>query len=417
MSEVQDAAIQKMRRLKVGALFMEMGTGKTKVALDLMHDRRKRVDVFLWICPCALKGEIERERVKWHPDLSIMVVGCESIGASERIYMETLSAVEGKKAFVVVDESLKIKNIGAKRTRRILAIGALATYKLVLNGTPISNNVMDIWSQMEFLDRRILDMGYRAFMWTYAETKDLKDSHGKFLCKRVVGQRNEAHLMSRIEPYVFDSKLFLEVQRDYERVTYSVGKSEYLKVKNELFDQYSELEQEFSFFAVIARLQRWYCQQNRNAVKATMDSIREKEPDAQIIVFVKYVDGIPIDQPHIHGGVSKDVQNEIIRRFTAGEIRTLYITYGVGAYGLNLQTAHHIIFAEHTWDYAQRVQAEARIYRMGQNETCHYYDIVCDVPLERRIIGALDNKESFSNSLKKAIQSAKDAKKAIKTFL
>ena len=124
----QQTAIDKLKRLKVGALFMEMGTGKTKVALDLIASRADKTDYVLWICPCALKGEIEREREKWHPEIALDVVGCESIGASDRIYLETLEKVRTHIAFIVVDESLKIKNRRAKRTQRIIEMGDLAQY-------------------------------------------------------------------------------------------------------------------------------------------------------------------------------------------------------------------------------------------------------------------------------------------------
>lgn len=71
MSEQQQAAFDKLSRLKVGALFMEMGTGKTKVALDLIYSKRNKVDYVLWICPFSLKSEIEAERQKWHKDLQL----------------------------------------------------------------------------------------------------------------------------------------------------------------------------------------------------------------------------------------------------------------------------------------------------------------------------------------------------------
>lgn len=86
----QQSAFEKLSRLKVGALFMEMGTGKTKVALDLIQSKIHKVDYVLWICPCSLKCEIEAERQKWHADLRLDVVGCESIGMSDRIYLEVL---------------------------------------------------------------------------------------------------------------------------------------------------------------------------------------------------------------------------------------------------------------------------------------------------------------------------------------
>lgn len=123
-------AFDKLSKLKVGALFMETGTGKTKIALDLMAYKAHKVDYILWICPCSLKGEIEQERQKWHPELTFDVVGCESLGSSDRIYLETLEKVRNHKSFIIVDESLKIKNVSAKRTHRIINLGDNAEYKL-----------------------------------------------------------------------------------------------------------------------------------------------------------------------------------------------------------------------------------------------------------------------------------------------
>lgn len=150
-TEQQKAAFEKLSKLKVGAAFMEMGTGKTKLALDLINSKLNKVDYVLWICPCSLKNEIATERDKWHPDMQIDIVGCESIGSSSRIYLELLERISSKKVFCVVDESLKIKNAGAKRTSRILEIGKHTEYRLILNGTPVSKHILDIWTQMQFL--------------------------------------------------------------------------------------------------------------------------------------------------------------------------------------------------------------------------------------------------------------------------
>ena len=121
----QQLAFDKLSRLKVGALFMEMGTGKTKVALDLINSKSNKIDYILWICPFSIKNEIIKERDKWYPAMKIDVVGCETIGSSDRTYLEILKRVTTSKTFIVVDESLKIKNINAKRTRRIIEFGML----------------------------------------------------------------------------------------------------------------------------------------------------------------------------------------------------------------------------------------------------------------------------------------------------
>ena len=93
----QELAFEKLSKLKVGALFMEMGTGKTKVALDLIASKKDKVDYILWICPFSIKSEIEQERQKWHPELSIEIVGFETISQSDKKYLELLYKVNYKK--------------------------------------------------------------------------------------------------------------------------------------------------------------------------------------------------------------------------------------------------------------------------------------------------------------------------------
>lgn len=243
----QQAAFEKLSRLKVGALFMEMGTGKTKVALDLIASKRSKVDFVLWICPCSLKSEIEAERKKWHADLKLDIVGCESIGSSDRIYLETLRKVAGRRAFIVVDESLKIKNREAKRTERILRLGETAEYKLILNGTPLSKNALDLWTQMQFLSPKILRMGYNEFKNTYCEYYIRGRLKG--LVKR---QHNVEHLISKVEPYIFDAALEIGKKKHYYDYSYEMDD----------FDGYEELKMRylqapiFDFMAVSQVLQQ-----------------------------------------------------------------------------------------------------------------------------------------------------------------
>jgi SNF2 family DNA or RNA helicase len=217
-TEQQKEAINKLSKLKVGALFMEMGTGKTKTALDIIDLKSNKVDYILWICPCSLKGEIAAERDKWYPDLQLDIIGCESIGSSDRIYLETLEKIENKKAFIVVDESLKIKNMRAKRTQRILELGKHSEYRLILNGTPVSKNILDLWTQMQFLSPKILDMSFYEFKDTYCEYYTKGKMKG-----RIRSQVNIPHLISLIEPYIFECKLNISTRKCYRGKVYDLN--------------------------------------------------------------------------------------------------------------------------------------------------------------------------------------------------
>lgn len=402
MSNAQQEAIEKLSKLKVGALFMEMGTGKTKVALDLIDSKKHKVDYVLWICPFSLKGEIEAEKEKWHPELDIDIVGCESIGSSDRIYLDLLNKVNGKRVFIVVDESLKIKNIRAKRTKRILNLGEFATYKLILNGTPISKNILDLWTQMDFLSPKILNMSYLEYKDTYCEYYVRGNLKG--MVKR---QINIPHLISLISPYIYESKLSLDVEQSHSTVCYDVDSHEaYQEYKNEIFDKYyNPYEDNLNFNAFSTKLQRYYCK-NSNRQKAIENLI--EQIDEKVIVFVRFIESIPEDAHKIMGSEKQVQRKEIIKAFKSGKFNVLYITYGCGAYGLNLQFCHNIIFAEQVWDYALQVQAEARIFRLGQSEEVHYYHMICDnVGLEKLISECLNKKTGLLTAIKKEIEKTK----------
>lgn len=398
------AAFEKLSRLKVGALFMEMGTGKTKVALDLMNSKRHKVDYMLWICPFSIKSEIDAERRKWHEDLPVDIVGCESIGSSDRIYLETLRKCAGRRVFIVVDESLKIKNREAKRTARILKLGKLAEYKLILNGTPLSKNVLDLWAQMQFLSPKILQMGYNTFKNTYCEYYVRGRLRG--LVKK---QHNIEHLIARIEPYIFDADLELGNQKHYYDYSYRMDdRAGYEELKSR------QLRAEiFDFMAISQILQQFYCENSRE--KAAIIENLTSEINDRVIVFVKFLKSIPAGAAAITGEMKEQERAAAIESFRRGEMKVLYITYGCGAFGLNLQFCKHMIFADHTFDYAQRIQAEARIYRIGQADDVHYYSLWCDCGLERLIKGSLDKKTNLLTEVKKEI-SKKGTEKWLKSI-
>lgn len=368
---------------------MEMGTGKTKVALDLINSKSNKIDYILWICPFSIKNEIIKERDKWYPAMKINVVGCETIGSSDRTYLEILKKVSTSKTFIVVDESLKIKNINAKRTRRIIEFGGYAQYKLILNGTPITKNVIDLWAQMEFLSPKILKMSFNQFKNTYCEYY----IRGK-LKGMVKKQHNIEHLISLIEPYIFDCDLDIEAKKMYYNYFYDVDMFQYSSLKNELLECITNID----FFVLTTKLQQFYTTYKEEMLKELLGQIND-----QVIIFVKYLDSIPAGANKIVGDMNTKERKQVIDKFERGDFKELYITYGCGSYGLNLQFCRNIIFAEHCFDYSQRIQAEARIYRIGQNYDVNYYNLWCNVGLEKMIQSSLNKKSNLLNEIKKEI--------------
>lgn len=377
---------------------MAMGTGKTKVALDLIASKAHKVDYILWVCPYALKTEIEAERLKWHPEITLDVVGCESISGSDRIYMELIEKMNGKRCFMVVDESLKIKNREAKRTERILRLGESAEYRLILNGTPISKNVLDLWTQMQFLSPKILKMSYTEFKNTYCEYYLRGNLRGK-----VKKQYNIEHLISLVRPYIFDCELDIDAGKNYVDYAYSMStdeRGEYEQLKTEYLNGCMGQLHDVDFFAFSQLLQSHYCRSEAKQLllQKVIDGINEK-----VIVFVKYLHSIPGGALCIVGSMNTEQRKAAIERFRTTE-KVLYITYGCGSYGLNLQFCRYIIFAEHSFDYALYEQAAARIYRLGQENDVTYISLWCEVGLEHLIRRSRSKKADLLDEVKKEIE-------------
>ena len=410
----QEAAFQKFSRLKCGALFMSMGTGKTKVALDLAAAKmeQEKCDYVMYIAPANMidSGTVQTERDKWQPKLELHFFTCEGFGASDRKYLDALSICENHKVFCIVDESLKIKNITAKRTKRIISLGEKCAYRLILNGTPLSKNILDLWAQMEFLSPKILKMTYRQFKDTFCVYYNKGKLKGK-----VKNQYNVPYLISLIEPYIYQAELDIEVKKNYDDEYYYVNHEDYDEYKEELFNEYCDANNDLNFEAFSTKLQRYYTSlpEHENAVQKVIDSI-----DGQTVVFVKYLDNIPSGAVRYVGNSGKQERKQILEDFAAGKFKVLYMTYGCGSMSLNLQFCKHIVFADHTWDYAMRIQAEGRIYRMNSDSDVTYHDIICgNSGLEDMILSCIHKKKSKLKEVKEEINNAKGDKEKLKKIV
>lgn len=401
----QGEAFNKLNKLKVGALFMEMGTGKTKVALDLINSKINKINYILYICPFSIKEEIKRECQKWYKELSnFEIVGCETISSSDKEYVKLLNKVQSNDTFMIVDESLKIKNREALRTKRIINIGKSAKYKLILNGTPISKNVLDIYTQMEFLSPKILNMSFNEYKNKYCEYY----LNGK-LKNKVLKQYNVENLISIISPYIYECRLEIKSNKNYASRNYNIlCEEEYESIKRKFLNYDTDI----SFFALTTSLQHYYCSQKEKM--QLVDKLQE-EIQGQVLVFVKFIDSIPENAHRVSGDTSEEEREKEIIGFKENKFKTLYITYGCGNFGLNFQNCSNLIFADHTFDYAQRLQAEARIYRMGQKENVNIYDINCNCGLDKLIRACLNKKTRLLVEVKKEI-GKKGAEKWLKTI-
>lgn len=376
LSVEQRHAISKLEKLRVGALFMEPGTGKTRTAIELINS--SAADFVLWIVPFQTKQNLLDELKKWQFELPFRIEGVESLSNSDRLYLELLDELNNhKQPFMVVDESLKIKNKDATRTKRVLELGKHAYYRLILNGTPISKNIMDIWAQMEFLSHKILNMSFNQFKDNFIEYVTFKTKKGKR--EQIKKYANIDYLYSLIQPYVFDAKLNLGINTHDIEVQYHIANNdEYLIAKQKFMNALSN-NSDVEFLAFAQMMQQSYSTDNEK-VKITKQLINEL--DDKTIIFCKFIK-------------TKELLSSMFPN-------CLILTYGKGSLGLNLQKYKNIVFFDKTWDYAQLEQAKRRVYRIGQSEDVHYYHLTGDVGLENMMNKSIKNKVNLLDMFKMA---------------
>lgn len=444
----QEAAVEKLRKLTVGALFMDMGTGKTRTGLELVKRRLDKgyVDRVLWLCPCSVIENLKQDMIRHCNEVppEIRIAGIESISASGSLYLELYDYVSGGGCYLIVDESSLVKNPNAIRSRRIEAMADMCTHKLILNGTPISRNEADLYQQFRLLDWEIL--GYKSY-WSFAanhlEYKEIRQGCRKIKTNQVIRCHNTRYLSEKIEPYTYQIKkeeCFELPKKNYHWEPCHMTAEQYIAyidAKDEFLLQIDELHSEtiYRYFTALQHVTSgrrvedsdhgmviedlfddWH---DNPRLKCLQDLVKRIE--GKCIIFAKYqkeieeieavLDEEGLSWAEFTGKTSLKERNKAIEAFR-GDTQFLIANKSCGAFGLNLQFCHNMIFYNNDFNYGTRLQAEDRIHRLGQEHECHIYDIVMQGSIDCFIDENLGKKGGLLSAFKKELdRMKKEAKK------
>lgn len=441
----QRAAVEKLSRLKVGGLFMDMGTGKTRVAIELVWLRRHKISQCVWFCPVSLMEMARRELLKHTtctdadihvfgprtrestlPKAGWYIVGLESLGSSARVVC-TLDKLIDEKTFIVVDESTYIKGHRAKRTKRLTVLGNRTAYRLILTGTPITQGIEDLYSQMSFLSPKILDY----YSWyTFRRHHVVFDPTRKGL---IVDRYDTYVVYQRIAPYVYEVKKedCLELPpKSYQQLWCPLTEEQqqlYRAVKERFYDdllEYDPAETGVAIYRLFSGLHAVSCgvrpagfvgekRLETGRVEALTGML--KGINAQhVVVWVNYLESIDALRQSFSGAFPS-VNVYELRGTLSPKLRTynldcwkrnggiLLATQGTGGHGLSLTEAAYVLFFSDGWKYSDRLQAEDRCHRIGQTRNVHYVTIGCNCGLDERIRSSLLRKANALAELKEEI--------------
>ena len=440
--EHQRQAVEKLMPIRVGALYMEMGTGKTRTALEMIARRLDagKIDRALWLCPCSVRQNLRDDLAK-HADgamAKIAIYGIESLSGSERLYEMLMRYVSAGSTMIVVDESNLVK---------VLKLAEKCRYRLILNGTPISRNEADLYAQWYILDWRIL--GYRSF-WSFAQNHLEYDPVIPGKVRRTL---HTDYLVEKIAPYTFQVKkedCFKLPGKTYRMAGMFMTDAQedhYATVTNALIEKLDEQKPEtvYRMFAaaqaVISGM--WVEDDGKHFKTRPMFEDPEEDPriaellrqlageDGKVLIFAKYrheIDKIVRAVTEEYGdgacvrfdGTLRTAERQrSLDAFRAGA-RFMAANKACAGYGLNLQFCRSVIYYSNDWDYATRIQSEDRVHRLGQEGEVKITDIYAFDSLDGKIIRCLERKEGLLDSIKRELTWAngtRDARGKFRSWL
>lgn len=432
-------------------LFLDMGLGKTVITLTAISALLDTFEVsrVLVIAPLRVAEDTwTREAAKWdhlkglriarvlgskhqriaalREDADVYVVNRENVP-----WLVRTLGPDWFFDMIVIDELSSFKNPQSLRFKMLRKMRPFASRVVGLTGTPASNSLLDLWSEIY-----LLDMGERL---------------GKF----VTHYRNAYFRPSYISPqgavysYVPRHGAMEQITARIADITISMKASDYIElpdqIETDIFvelpdpakriyrkmekDMLVELDGEgvcaLSAAACVAKLGQmangfaYGEDKNQHPIHtAKLDALREiveqaAESGESVLVFYEYVHDADTINEALHKQVIiRQLQSEIdIVLWNRGEIGVLLAHPASVGYGLNLQQGGHVIvWYGLTWSLEQYLQANARLHRQGQEKPVVVYRILAKGTVDEQIAASLTRKDTTQNAVLEILKQRREAR-------
>ncbi|ASG29706.1 helicase SNF [Fusobacterium polymorphum] len=406
----------------------DMGLGKTLQAIALLsnlHEEKKKKSMV--IMPKSLIYNWENEIKKFAPKLKVGVYyGINRDFSSLKkvdVILTTYGTIrndienllEHKFDLLILDESQNIKNINSQTTKAVLLLNAKK--RVALSGTPIENNLLELYSLFRFLNPEMFGSvqrftnSYILPIQKYSDTSTIEELKKKiypFLLRRVKKEVLE-DLPDKIEKLVYvdmndEHRRFYEERRRYyysllEKNTSSQGNFDkffVLQAINELRHIVSSPELE---------TKKIISSKKEVLIENVIEAI---ENNHKVLVFVNYLSSIEsicdsLKENKIKylkmTGQTKDRQNLVDKFQNDSRYKVFVMTLKTGGVGLNLVSADTIFIYDPWWNTTVENQAIDRAYRLGQDKTVFAYKMIMRNTIEEKILKLQEIKNKLLDDL------------------
>ena len=480
----QRAGVEFLATARRALLADEPGLGKTAQAiraLKLLHDKGEDIFPALIVCPNTLKKNWKREFEKWWPGIDVQVIKgtatqrrtqfehpanvyvinweslrthsklapygsialsrCANCGGHDtrvtptkcEVHQRELNTIDFKA--VIADEMHRSKDPKSKQSRALWAASGDADIRFALTGTPIANNVVDMWailhwispeewpSKTKWIDRMVNIM-LNAFggMMVLGVKPHMEEEFYS-----AIHPRMRRMLKQRVLPWLpevmtdrRDIEMSAKQKKAYEQMrdnmiamlskeTAEEGSGDIIVAPNPLTQTLRLLQLASSYADVtvdeVTGEEKILLSEPSCKVDALMDDIDNGDfgddsvavcaVSRQLIELLSArMTKAGIEHGLITGAQDEDQRQKAIDDFQAGRIKWILFTAQAGGVGVTLTAARRLVMLQRPWSLVDYKQALDRVHRIGSeiHDSILITDYVTEDTIEERVIQALDTK-------------------------
>ncbi len=416
----------------------DMGLGKTLQSLALILSRAAHGPTLV-LAPTSVCFNWQEEAARFAPSLKVKLFGIPNknerqamlaeAGALDLIIcsyglLQTESERLAKVSWrtIIADEAQAIKNPQAKRTQAAMALSG--EFKMITTGTPIENNLTELWSLFRFINPGLLG-SQEQFNKRFANPIESPGQQDKIAQKASQGLRHliAPFILRRLKSEVLPelpsrTEINLHIELSKEEIAfYEALRQQAVEKLAQAGDQPGQ--KRIKILAEIMRLRRACCHPSLvmeqtdisgaklKAFDELVDELRQNQHKA--LVFSQFVDHLGILREHLDkkgvsyqyldGSTPAAKRKKAVNAFQAGEGDLFLISLKAGGAGLNLTAADYVIHMDPWWNPAVEDQASDRAHRMGQTRPVTIYRLIAQNTIEDKIVSLHQQKRDLANSL------------------
>jgi non-specific serine/threonine protein kinase len=415
-----------------GCLADDMGLGKTIQIITFLSSVLLPEQPHLIVVPTTLLFNWEQELQKFAPHLTYHI--WHSVREKDTSHFKNFdlilstygvisSDIEQLKEiafnYIVLDESQAIKNPLSLRYKSAIQLKGIN--KLVMTGTPIENNIFDLYAQMNFVNPGLLgsvEMFRNQFVTKLERQDSVNDNRLlKGLIKPFILRRTKEQVLKEL-PSKTEITLYCEMEKEQRDVYETFRK----RIQEDLLEKAQESGMSKIGIYIIDGLLKLRQICNSPAILNTevdyghesvklnelMRNITEKTGKHKVLVFSQFVkmlqqvvpalEAANIPYCYLDGQTSN--RSKVVNEFVHNEEKRVFlISLKSGGFGLNLTVADYVFLIDPWWNPAVENQAIDRVHRIGQDKKVFAYRMICKDTIEEKIMLIQQKKKQLSTEI------------------